>query len=353
VSFFPTREITVDAALRDLAGGSTRAKLVAAQALGDVGRADRARVRPALCAALEDDTAAVRAEAASALGEVAAGDDGAPPDEATVAALCRRLDDGAAAVRQAAAISLGTLRAAGGFTALVAALRDGAADLRFQAATSLVEIDPLAAFAPLADAVADPDPQVVGAVALGLGATGDARAPALLARLLDHADAGARFDAAYALAQLGDRRGADVLRAALTDSERDWDAVIALEQLGADSAPALAALLDRRGISPEVQTRAAAAIVAVVDGVDGDHGDGVDVDVVDVAARARAYLVAALDARRLPVRGLAVDELARVGGAWALGPLAALARRRRGRDLAPAIAQAQASIRERLGEIEP
>lgn len=338
---FPSRVITVDAALRDLTGGSHKARVAAAQALGDVAAEDRARVLPALCAALDDDLAAVRAEAAASLGEVAAGEDDAAPDATAVTGLVRRLDDGHPAVRQAAAIALGTLRATAGFAPLCQALREGGPDLRFQAASSLVEIDPLAAFGPLSAAVDDADAQVVGAVALGLGATGDARAPGLIARLLDHGDAGVRFDAAYALAQCDSRRGVDALVAALTDGARDWDAVLALERLGPEiGAPAIAAvaeLVGKKAASPEVQTRAAAAVLAL--DPDGAH-----------AARARAHLVAALDHRRDTVRGIAVDELARVGGEWARSPLAALARRRRGRDLADAIAEADAAIRARTQE---
>ena len=336
--FFPSRVITVDAALRDLKATSTRARLVAVQALGDVGEADRERVRPALRAALEDDVGAVRAEAAASLGEVG-GD-----DAEVIAALVRRLDDGEAGVRQAAAIALGTLRAAAGFTPLVRALREGPADLRFQAASSLVEIDPLAAYEPLAAAVGDPDPQVAGAVALALGVTGDPRAPALVAHLMDHEDAGVRFDAAYALAQQHDHRGAGVLAGALTDGARDWDAVVALERLG-DAAPAdglgdalaaLAALLGRKGTTPEVQARAAGAILSI------DRAGGVH------AERARAHLVAALDNRRETVRGIAVDELGKSGGAWALAPLQALAGRRRGRELADDIHKAVKAIEARL-----
>jgi HEAT repeat protein len=262
-------------------------------------------------------------------------------DEAAIAGLVKRLDDGDAGVRQAAAIALGTMRAAAGFTALVSALRNGAADLRFQAASSLVEIDPIAAYEPLAAAVGDADPQVVGAVALALGSTGDPRAPGLVAHLMDHDDAGVRFDAAYALAQLGDRRGASVLAGALVDGARDWDAIIALEKIGdAESAGALASLFERKHTSPEVQARAAGAILAI-DGA-GKH-----------AERARAHLVAALDNRRETVRGIAVDELGKSGGTWALAPLDALSRRRRGRDLADAISASIRSIQAREGQPQP
>ncbi len=331
---FPSRTITVDAAVRDLQAGTLRARVAAAQVLGDVGPADRDRARTALSAALDDDAAEVRAEAASSLGALDADDLGAA-DPATVAALVRRLDDGAPGVRQAAAIALGTLRAPGGFAPLATALREGAADLRFQAATSLCEIDPIAAFEPLVAALDDRDPLVVGAVALALGATSDPRAAGHLARLIDRGEPGIRFDAAYALAQLGDRRGQDVLAAALTDAERDWDAACALAELGDPAAAdALAGVIERRGTTPQVQAKAAATVIALDPA--GPH-----------AARARAYLLASLDNRRLPVRGVAVEELARVGGAWAITPLEQLAGRRRGRDLRDEIASAVAAIRAR------
>lgn len=334
---FPSRTITIDAALRDLAKGSAKSRVTAAQALGDVGPADRSRVRPALIAALEDNDPAVRAEAAASLGEAGAGEGTEAPDDDAVAALIRRLDDGHGAVRQGAAIALGTLRAAAAFSPLVAALTDGPVDLRFQAATSLVEIDALAAFAPLAAAAGDPDAQVVAAVALALGGTGDARAPALIARLLEHADAGVRFDAAYALAQLDDRRGLAALIDGLGDSGRDWDAVLALERVGdAASAPALAAVIGRRGSSPEVQARAAGAALALAP-------DGPD------AARARAHLLEAMTSRRLTVRGVAIDELAKVGGDWAVAPLTVLATRRRGKEVADAISAALGRIALRRG----
>ena len=241
------------------------------------------------------------------------------------------------AVRQGAAIALGTLRAPAAFPPLVTALAEGPVDLRYQAATSLVEIDALAAFTHLAAAVGDPDAQVVAAVALALGGTGDPRAPALIARLLEHADAGVRFDAAYALAQLDDRRGLAALVEGLGDNGRDWDAVLALERVGdAASAPALAAVLGRRGSSPEVQARAAGAALTLAP-------DGPD------AARARAHLLEAITSRRLTVRGVAIDELAKVGGDWAVAPLTTLATRRRGKEVADALSAALARIAERTG----
>ena len=327
----PSRIVTLPAALRDLQRGSVKARILAADVLGDVTGNERDAALEGLRAALEDDVAEVRAEAATSLG--------IQRDPGAVEGLLRRLDDGHPVVRQAAAIALGTIGDGRAFSPLAEVLREGTADLRFQAATSLAEIDPLAAFAPLVAALSDPDVQVVGAAALALGATADPRAPGHLARLLEHEVAAVRFDAAYALAQLHDRRGREVLEAGLADNTRDWDAVCALEELGDPAAaPALIALLSRRSAAAPAQTRAAGAIVALA--ADGEPG-------AEVAA-ARAYLIAALDHRKLDIRGLAVEQLGEVGGPWAAPPLTALRGKRKGRELIDVIDLALAAIAGRV-----
>jgi HEAT repeat protein len=325
VSYFPQTTITLDAALRDLTTSrSPKARAEAAHALGDVvDPVERARAGAALIAALDDDRPEVRTEAAASLGEI--GDAGA------VAPLVKRLDDGSPTVRQAAAIALGTLRAADGFAPLVTALHEGPADLRFQAATSLAEIDPVAAYDPLVAALDDSDPQVLGAIALSLGALEDGRAVGHLARLLEHAAATVRFDAAYALSQLGDGRGRSALRDGIADVERAWDAVIALETLGTPAdADAIADALTLRGVPPEVQVRAAGALMRIP----SSHRDA-----------ARRVLAAALGARKLEVRGLAVEEIGRSADpVWGIPLLRDLRGRRKGRDLVDAIDDAIAQL---------
>ena len=107
-----------------------------------------------------------------------------------------------------------------------------------------------------------------------------------------------------------------------------------LEQIeDGDAIAPLARCLTDKKLTPEIGVRAAAALLAL----DADHAGG------------RAHLVAALDHRKLPVRGLAVEQLERVGGAWAEEPLARLAGRWRGRELTEAIAQARAAIAARGG----
>ncbi len=250
-------------------------------------------------------------------------------------------------MRQNAAIALGTLRLPESFEPLADALRDGPADLRFQAASSIAEIDATRAYALLVAALGDRDPQVVGAAALALGAIGDARALEVLAPLAAHADAGARFDVAYALAELsvtgaagpGQARpvvvgaGRAVLVAALSDEDRAWDAVTALGWLGdREAAAALGDALTSKRTPLEAIVLAAGTLLAT-----GNASEAHD-------AAARRVLIAALTARKIHVRGLAVEQLADVGGSWAHAPLDKLARSGKGSDFLTQIAAALEKI---------
>jgi HEAT repeat protein len=361
VSFlFPSSTITFDAALRDLASGSPKARAMAAHALGDVtDPVERRRAVDALVRALDDDRPEVRAEACGSLGELR--EDGVLPQ------LIKRLGDGAAPVRQNAAIALGTIGHADAFEPLAEALREGPADLRYQAATSLAEIDPARAFDFEVAALADRDVQVVAAAALAVGtiaaeladaplrtralealsaalaaapiASGPAPKPTTLGALAtvlgsSRATArptgdSARFDIAYALAELGDDRGKDALAEALADPDRAWDAVTALGKLRAKAE--LERAIASKQTPHEAATLAAGRLVAI----DAAH------------AAARAVLIDALVARKLHVRGIAIEQLTEVGGAWAEQPLDKLAHSSKGADLLEPIAAAVRTIRQR------
>jgi HEAT repeat protein len=334
VSFlFPSSTITFDAALRDLASGSPKARAMAAHALGDLSDpTERRRAIDALVRALDDDRPEVRAEAVSSLGELGRDAEGSPP----IAHLVKRLADGAPAVRQNAAIALGTLRAPEGFEPLADALRDGPADLRFQAATSLAEIDPTRAFDRVLAALGDRDAQVVGAAALSVGAIASAgtdaalkaRALEALAAKLDHADAGARFDVGYALADLDDARGTRALAAAIADPDRAWDAVTALGRLRAETE--LSAALAHKKTPDEARTLAAGRLLAIGD-----------------SPKARKVLVDALTHRKVHVRGIAIEQLTDIGGAWATPALEKLARSIKGSELREPIGAALRAIAAR------
>lgn len=331
---FPASTITLDAALRDVASGSPKARVAAAHALGDVSDpAAKRRAVDALVRALDDDRGEVRGEACSSLAALAA------PSGAVIAGLVKRLDDGEAGVRQNAAIALGTLAHPDGFDPLAEALASGPPDLRFQAATSLAEIDAARAFAPIAAALADRDPQVVGAAALALGAIGDARAIALLVEQLEHRDPGTRFDVGYALAELHDARGLELLVANLTDADRAWDAVQAIAMIattiaGVDRDRAISALagaLATKQVPAEATVLAAGKLLALAP----DDPS---------SAAARRVLVAALAARKGHIRALAVEQLGLARAAWARPHLDKLARSSKGADLLEAIAKAYRQI---------
>ena len=330
---FPSPTITLDAALRDLAQGSPKARMAAAQALGDVEElTEKRRAVDALLRALDDDRLEVRAEACASLGTLG--------DASALPLLIKRLDDGSPPVRQNAAIALGTLAHPDGFAPLAQALSDGPADLRFQAATSLAEIDQARAYEPLVAALDDRDPQVVAAAALSLGAIGDPRATPLLVGKLDHADAATRFDVAYALSELRDPRGREVLVAALGDTERAWDGVEALARLATpDDAEALGRALTSKHTPPEATVLAAGAVLKIAP--HSAHHDA-----------ARRVLLAALAARKTHVRGIAIEQLGEIGGSWATVPLEKLASSGKGADLREAITAALQAIARR-GAAEP
>ena len=323
---FPSTTITFDAALRDIASGSAKARARAAHALGGVtGEVEKRRAVDALVRALDDDKPEVRAEACASLGELR--------EPAALPGLIKRLDDGIAAVRQNAAIALGTIGHPDGFAPLLAALRDGPADLRFQAATSLAEIDPAKALAPALAALDDKDGQVAGAAALALGAIGErdrARVVAALTAKLSHGDAHVRFDVAYALAELRDPAGKAQLVAMIDDNERAWDAVTALGWLRAADELRRAVLAKKMAQEPQVL--AAGRLLAV-----------------EADPHAQKLLLDALTNRKVHVRGLAVEQLGEVGGAWAKGPLERLARSGKGGELLEALANALRAIAAREG----
>src|SRR5690606_38965356 len=151
----------------------------------------------------------------------------------------------------------------------------------------------------------DDDPEVLGAIALGLGEIGDAAAIDALMRHLDYPADQTRFDVAYAVASLGDARAIEPLREFVARDDFAWPANEALEATGDPAAidaiePALSQRAHRL-----TRVRAAAALLAL----DADH------------ELARATLLGALRAWRVQLRALAVESLRRVGGRWAIEPL--------------------------------
>lgn|GEM_PF-1733001 len=337
---FPrSQTITLDAALRDVSDSrDPRVRSEAAAALGNIeGADDRRAAAGALVRALADSHPDVRASAAFSLGNL-----GATDEPNAIDGLVQGLDDDTALARQSCAIALGKLGA--GFDALALKLAEGPADLRFQAATSLVEINRERAAAHLVKALGDSDPEVLSAVALGLGELGShsalgersREATDGLAHLLTHASEQTRFDAAYALAALGDDRAVDVLASFVEHKGFGWPAIDALHGLGsAAAAPALGQVLRRHlTVARHVKIRAAAALLAVAP----QSPD---------AERARQEIAGGLRAFRVEARAVAAQSLGEVGGRWALAPLRQARSSLRGRPVRDQIDQAIARIEAR------
>jgi HEAT repeat protein len=351
--------ITLDAALRDIQSRSPRERAMAAHALGDVlAPEDRTRAVSALIRALDDDRPEVRSEAALSLGDL--------ETHAAVEPLIARIQDPVPAVRQSALIALGRLGFSSSFEAVAEALASGPSDVRFQAATSLAEIDPERAGAHLERALEDSDGEVIGAAAVALGAVGRASAADSLARLLETWETPhIRFDIAYALADLGDERAIDILAGFVDHKDLGWDAIEALGRSKSLRAlEPLARVLTEGSVKSPNDLRAAAVILALIR-ARNEQPDQSEIPPEAEAAKAaeaaadrspigvtdllpaeslahvetraqakeiaRTRLLAGLRARKLEHRGLAIQLLGEVGGAWAVDELRALRKRFRGR----------------------
>ncbi len=326
MSYFPQVTITFEAALRDLSSTKERMRAEAAHALRYLEDAEeRTKATDALIAILDDDSQLVRSEAVISLGELGC--------EAAVEPLTKCIDDASPMVRQAATQGLGKLGFDSAFAPVLAALKHTHADVRFQAASALAEFGAERAIEPLLGAIDDEDGEVAGAAGLALGSFGDKRAIEPLLALLEHPDGQASFDAAYALTELGDDRGYAMLVKRLDDEDLAWDAMESLVRIGQErAADPLSQLMNRKRVSPHLQLRAAGALLSLAPG----H---------EQAPRAKEVLLAGLKLRKIEQRGVAADQLAVVGGKWAIEPLRD-AKKRRHSDVLD-IDGAIAAIRER------
>ncbi len=331
-----SKGLSFAAALRDISASKPRDRVVAAEALARAStEEERNQAMDALASATGDARPEVRSTACMSLAELCL-------DETwEIIALC--LGDDVPEVRQCAAISLGTLGVAAAFPALADALRDGPADLRFQAASSLVEVDVEASYQPLVEALLDEsDPEVLGSIALALGAIGNPACADKIADLLDQSSTQLRLDAASALAEFGDIRASETLAAALPELDGGWDAVTALQTLGSSSLPALSEFLRGKLGAPRVRIHAARALLVL-------QSEQEDAEQSD-ATVAQSLLCEALRSRKLELRGLAVQALEAAGAAWAIAPLENYRRSFRGRSMHAETDEALAAIQKRSEE---
>jgi HEAT repeat protein len=253
---------TLESALDD---DSAAVRTQAAMALGRVGHA-AASVAPRLIGLLKEADETVRCEAAKALGDLGG------EEQATVAALIELLQDASPVVKESAARALGELekRAAPAVSALVLLLQDGEESVRTAAAEAIARVGPLDqdATETLVEGLESSDNIVRAqtAEALGtIGATAEEAAPALVEALGDQNDR-VRAKAVEALGKIGEtvaEAAVPGLVKALRDRD-NWVSAMAAEALGemGDSADAAIPALVRslRHENAEVRRNAAEAI---------------------------------------------------------------------------------------------
>jgi beta-lactamase regulating signal transducer with metallopeptidase domain len=226
-----------------------------------VTRVDTAGVVAALVRALQDSVAAVRQDAAYALGRLEA----AAAIEPLAARLGRDPDPD---VREMIAWALGTIGSRTATPALgAAAQRDAAEAVRAMAVWALGQLEDPSSVSILTLVLRDRSAEVRGRAAWALGSIEPTGAPPALVEALGDVSAEVRLRTAWALGHIADSTVAARLGVALRDSSAEVRkaALWALGQIGGDAAqaPLLQALQDA---DPEVRARAARALA-------GGHGD--------------------------------------------------------------------------------
>jgi beta-lactamase regulating signal transducer with metallopeptidase domain len=223
--------------------------------------ADSTAVIAALKRALEDSVAAVREDAAYALGHL--------ESAAAVPVLIARLaHDPAPQVREMIAWALGQIESHAGTEPLAStALHDDAEDVRAMAVWALGQVSDPSAVPALEQVLHDRSAEVRGRAAWALGTIAPSKAPSGLIAALSDPSSEVRIRAAWALGQIGDSSAASRLAVAIRDSSSEVRkaAMWAVGQIGGDAAQAalIEALNDK---DPEVRARAVRAL-------SGGHGD--------------------------------------------------------------------------------
>jgi HEAT repeat protein/Zn-dependent protease with chaperone function len=217
---------------------------------------DTNRVVSALLRALNDSVAAVREDAAYALGQLEA--------QSAVPVLgARLLDDRSTGVREMIAWSLGQLESRSATAALSTALmRDSSVAVRAMAVWALGQLEDPAAVPALARAVTDDrSDEVRGRAAWALGATATQPAPPALIAALRDPKAQIRLRAAWALGQIGDGDAAAGLSNAMNDTVPEVRRAVfwALGQMPGEAAQG-ALIKALEDADPEIRAKAARAL---------------------------------------------------------------------------------------------
>ncbi len=323
--------------LRDaLADDSAAVRTQAARALGRIG-SPAAEVAPGLIALLKDADETVRCEAAESLGKVGGS------EQAAVSALVELLQDAPPSVKASAARALGAMKkaAAPAVLALVPLLQDQEESVRAAAAEAIGQVGALneAATDSLAEGLASPDNVVRAQTAEALGTIGAPahEAASALVEAMGDGNGRVRAEAAQALGKIG-AGAADVAVPGLVRALRDqdnWVSALAAEALGqmGDSADEAVPALIRslRHINPQVRSNAAETL--------GKMGAA--------AGRARPALETACRDKDGGVRGQTIRALGALGGPT---PATALAVRAGLQDPDPQVRTAAVEAVGRWGE---
>lgn len=216
---------------------------------------DSTAVIAALRRALEDSVAAVREDAAYALGHL--------ESAAGVPVLVARLaHEPAPKVREMIAWALGQIQSHGATEALAStAQHDASEDVRAMAVWAMGQVQDPAAVPALVQILHDPSPEIRGRAAWALGQTAPSSAPSGLIAALSDKSGEVRMRAAWALGQIADSAAGPGLTTAMHDTEADVRraAMWALGQIGGDAAQgALIQLLSDK--DPDIRARAARAL---------------------------------------------------------------------------------------------
>ncbi len=243
MSLIPQLAPTFEAALRDRAARRAEARRAAAERLGRAPEGREAEAADALRSLADDANPTVRRAALVSLGRVG--------DRDATALVAARIQDGDPRVRQAAVIAAGALGGDELLSAIRTALESPFPDVRFQAAMSYVEAGGEGALSALTPLLDDTDPEVRSHAAEALGVLCDPAAADALAVLLDDPSPPARTEAALALARLRDTRATRVLRHAVHHPDWAVAAALALRDLGDDAArDDLARVAAKKIVSP-------------------------------------------------------------------------------------------------------
>jgi HEAT repeat protein len=217
---------------------------------------DTNRVVSALLRTLNDSVAAVREDAAYALGQLEA-------RSAVPMLSARLLDDRAAGVREMIAWALGQIGSRAATTPLSSMLlRDSSAVVRAMAVWALGQLEDPASVTALAHTVReDQSAEVRGRAAWALGTIGTRPAPPTLIAALRDSHPEVRVRAAWALGQIGDGDAAGMLSTAMSDSEPNVRRAVfwALGQMPGEVAQG-ALIKALEDADPEIRAKAARAL---------------------------------------------------------------------------------------------